>query len=90
MSSRNTPNVWQEFRVSDCYVWAQINYLDSATDYREHIPQHPIQVPHAPTLPGDLILLDPSVQVSCSQFYLWVAGLMVFLIICCFLLYELL
>lgn len=23
--------------VSDCYIWAQINYLDSATDYREFL-----------------------------------------------------
>jgi len=26
------------FRVSDCRVWAEINYLDSPTDYREYLP----------------------------------------------------
>ena len=24
--------------VRDCYVWAEIRYLDSATDYREYLP----------------------------------------------------
>ena len=26
------------FHVSDCRIWAEINYLDSATDYREWLP----------------------------------------------------
>jgi len=26
--------------VADCYVWAEIFYLDSITDYREWIPKH--------------------------------------------------
>lgn len=26
------------FYVSDCRVWAEINYLDSPTDYREYLP----------------------------------------------------
>ena len=25
-------------RVQDCYIWAEIHYLDSATDYREYLP----------------------------------------------------
>ena len=28
------------FIVSDCYVWSEIYYLDSATDYREYLPQN--------------------------------------------------
>lgn len=24
--------------VRDCYVWAEIRYLDSSTDYREYLP----------------------------------------------------
>jgi len=24
--------------VADCYVWAEIYYLDSPTDYREYLP----------------------------------------------------
>ena len=27
------------FHVRDCYVWAEIYYLDSPTDYREYLPQ---------------------------------------------------
>ena len=26
--------------VGDCYVWAEISYLDSHTDYREYLPEH--------------------------------------------------
>jgi len=29
------------FYVSDCRVWAEINYLDSPTDYREYLPTPP-------------------------------------------------
>jgi len=25
-------------RVGDCYIWAEIQYLDSASDYREFLP----------------------------------------------------
>lgn len=27
------------FRVRDCYIWAEIFYLDSPTDYREYLPE---------------------------------------------------
>ncbi len=27
--------------VGDCRVWAEIYYLDSATDYREYLPNKP-------------------------------------------------
>ena len=27
--------------VRDCYVWAEIYYLDSPSDYREYLPQDP-------------------------------------------------
>jgi len=27
------------FHVGDCYIWAEINYLDSPTNYREYLPQ---------------------------------------------------
>lgn len=26
-------------RISDCYIWAEIHYLDSSTAYREYLPQ---------------------------------------------------
>jgi hypothetical protein len=30
----------QCFYVRDCYVWAEIFYLDSPTDYREYLSQN--------------------------------------------------
>jgi hypothetical protein len=32
--------------VRDCYVWAEIQYLDSATDYHEYLPSRPNPIPH--------------------------------------------
>jgi hypothetical protein len=41
--------------VGDCYVWAEINYLDSATDYREFLPCNaPSPMPPI----GELVMLD--------------------------------
>ena len=37
MSEPNKHANVQEFHVADCYVWAEIYYLDSATDYREYL-----------------------------------------------------
>ncbi len=43
--------------IGNCYVWAEIYYLDSPTDYREYLPQHCArQFPVA----GDLVMLDSS------------------------------
>jgi hypothetical protein len=41
--------------VGDCYVWAEINYLDSATDYREFLPCN--APPPMPPI-GELVMLD--------------------------------
>jgi hypothetical protein len=41
--------------VGDCYVWAGINYLDSATDYREFLPCNALS-PMPPI--GELVMLD--------------------------------
>jgi len=40
-------------RVGDCYIWAAIQYLDSATDYREHLPDRTKS-----TEDEDVVLLD--------------------------------
>lgn len=43
------------FHVGDSYVWSEIRYLDSATDYRDFLPQRPIQ----PTvINSELVMLD--------------------------------
>ncbi len=39
--------------VGDCYVWAEISYLDSSTDYREFLPS----AVQSQTM-GDLVFMD--------------------------------
>lgn len=44
------------FHVGDAYIWAQIYYLDSCTDYREHVPTNgPLQ---GSALQEPMVLLD--------------------------------
>ena len=51
-------------RIGDCYVWAEIYYLDSPTDYREYLPQHcGRQCPVA----DNLVMLDSSVFSRTSR-----------------------
>jgi hypothetical protein len=42
--------------VRDCQLWAEIDYLDSPTDYREYLPGQSA----SPDMPGrsDLMMLD--------------------------------
>lgn len=43
------------FHVGDSYVWSEIRYLDSATDYRDFLPQRQI----LPTvINSELVMLD--------------------------------
>jgi len=90
MASPNSTRSWQEFRVGDCYVWSEIHYLDSATDYREYLPQHGIPLANgARILCDDLILLDSSRHLCRRHSYLCLAFVMLFLIIGCTLFYLL-
>jgi hypothetical protein len=41
--------------IRDCYVWAEIYYLDSKTDYREYLPEGPHSLPD-----NELVMLDSS------------------------------
>jgi len=41
--------------VGDCFVWAEIYYLDSPTDYREYLPIHHRQ---AVRIDSQLVMLD--------------------------------
>ena len=44
--------------VKDCYVWAEIQYLDSPTDYREYI-----HIRHTPVFSlGDVTVEDERVR----------------------------
>jgi len=45
----------EAIHIRDCYVWAEIYYLDSKTDYHEYLPER------APSLPeSELVMLDSS------------------------------
>jgi hypothetical protein len=46
----------EPFHVRDCYVWAEVFYLDSATDYREYLPDYSVRPPTP--LQADFVLLD--------------------------------
>ena len=52
------------FRVGDAYIWAEIRYLDSPSDYREYLPQNSA-VPRAAR--GELMMLDSSRSSSISR-----------------------
>jgi hypothetical protein len=71
-------------------VWSAINYLDSATDYREHIPQYRNYAARVPTARSDLMFLDFSGHLSRFHSCLCMVSLVLFLIICCAFLHELL
>ncbi len=51
-----------EFQIGDCRVWAEILYLDSASDYRECL-QEPYRE-QAQTSPGILVMLDDQRRMS--------------------------
>lgn len=44
--------------VNDCYIWSEIYYLDSTTDYRECLPRPAVR--QSPIATGDLVMLDSS------------------------------
>jgi hypothetical protein len=69
-NATNHPRIGGEsVRIGDCWVWVEIRYLDSPTDYRESLPQntvHPRQ-----TLGDDLVMLDPGPYASKSTANPW-------------------
>jgi hypothetical protein len=65
--------------IGDCYVWAEIYYLDSPTDYREYLPQNHAQGPRSVPLDG-WVLLESS-ESSLGRGAKILSGLMVFLFV---------
>ena len=63
----------QPVHIRDCYVWAEIYYLDSPTNYREHLPAQAV----APTTVSrdDFVTLDSSGESSNHQGSWTIAGL---------------
>jgi hypothetical protein len=75
----NTGHLGREFRVSDCYVWSEIYYLDSTTDYREYLPG-PV-VGARKITPNDLVMLDNVRRWSSNRTF-WSLGVFaIFLIV---------
>ena len=65
------------FHISDCYIWAEIFYLDSSTDYREYLPpssRRPLAVNG-----NDLIMLD-DLRGSASRISLTAVGVILLLL----------
>jgi hypothetical protein len=46
----------QSFHIGDCFIWAEINYLDSPSDYREYLQPNPERV--------DICLKSPLLMLS--------------------------
>ena len=62
----------ESVHIRDCYVWAEISYLDSSTDYREFLPQLPV---HLSTVSRDeLVMLDTDWSLSNARGTLAIAG----------------
>lgn len=74
----------EAFHVRDCYVWAEIQYLDSPTDYREYLPQRTTS--SSELTDSELVITDPTTTN-------WTASLVCFLffgVIVCLVLHCLL
>jgi hypothetical protein len=63
----------QTIHVGDCYVWAEIYYLDSSTDYREYI-SNPIPQRRVAT-GGEFSTLDNASQFSWGAVFKFLAVL---------------
>jgi hypothetical protein len=67
------------FHIGDCYIWAEIFYLDSCTDYREYLPQSSRRSPAANG--SDLIMLDDLRSCSGSRVALTAVGIILLLLL---------
>ncbi len=81
----NTAHLRQEFHVSDCYVWSEIHYLDSTTDYREHLPGPVVGAPKIAT--DELVMLD-NVRHSSGNRTLWGLGVLAIFLVACWILWH--
>jgi len=71
--------------VGDCYVWSEIYYLDSPTDYRECLPPHRISPCNIPR--SGFSLLEPS-ETTPGHFVLRILVFLASFLIICSLLWE--
>jgi hypothetical protein len=83
MSRPHTVHLGRDFRVRDCYVWAEIHYLDSPTDYREYLAR-PVVRAHARTR-SEFAILDSWKHSSRRRTFLVVGVLVLCLVAFCLL-----
>jgi hypothetical protein len=90
MSNSYSENTGRTSHVRDCQMWAEIDYLDSPTDYREYLPGQGTSF--AMSDRDELMMLDaenhssrkPTTRLSLVA--VAVITLLIFLLICgCFL-----
>ena len=72
-------------RVADCYIWSEIYYLDSPTDYRECLPPHRIRSCDA--FRSGFTILESS-ENNPSHFFLRILAILASCLIICFLLWD--
>lgn len=75
------------FHVRDCYIWSEIQYLDSPTDYRECLSQHGIYAHNIAS--DDLVFLDSSTPSWAHRYLLLLAVIVMALIFGLLLWYDL-
>jgi len=71
--------------VKDCYIWSEIYYLDSPTDYREYLPPHRI---HPSTVFRHGPAMLESSENSPSHFFLRIMVFLASCLIICSLLWD--
>jgi len=65
MLNQNKQIGGEPVHVRDCYIWAEIYYLDSPTDYREYLPQDTVPTDGVPR--DGVVVLDSPTQWSTTD-----------------------
>jgi hypothetical protein len=73
--------------ISDCFIWSEIYYLDSTTNYREYLPEP--QIRPRPASHDELVLLDNSTITRNCHFLAPMAILVLLVVVGCLLWYVL-
>jgi len=68
MSMSDTAHLVRECHVRNCYVWSEIHYLDSTTDYREYLSRPVAR--ERKTTSDEFVMLDSSRHASSKRTFL--------------------
>jgi hypothetical protein len=69
----------ENVRIGDCYVWAEINYLESPTDYREYLPKNCARPRNIPC--NDVVMLESHVSPRSFEAKHWSSWLVFLLVL---------